>query len=55
MMQIEQPDDYILATNEVHSVREFVEKAFLLRGFDIRWKGTGIGEEKTREELVLAT
>ena len=44
MMQIEQPDDYILATNEVHSVREFVEKAFCLKGFDIKWHGSGVDE-----------
>ena len=44
MMQMEQPDDYILATNEVHSVREFVEKAFCLKGFDIKWHGSGVDE-----------
>jgi len=44
MMQQEKPDDYILATNEMHTVREFVEKAFKLKGFDIKWKGSGITE-----------
>ena len=44
MMQQEKPDDYILATNEMHTVREFVEKAFKLKGFDIKWKGSGISE-----------
>jgi GDPmannose 4,6-dehydratase len=44
MMQQPEPDDYVLSTNEVHSVREFVEKAFALRGFDIKWEGSGLNE-----------
>jgi GDPmannose 4,6-dehydratase len=38
------PDDYVLSTNEFHSVREFVEKAFALKGIIIQWKGEGINE-----------
>ena len=37
-------DDFVLATNEYHSVREFVELAFKERGIDIEWKGEGINE-----------
>jgi len=44
MMQQPEPDDYVLSTNEVHSVREFVEKAFSLRGFKIKWEGSGLDE-----------
>ena len=44
MLQQNSPDDYVLSTNEYHSVREFVEKAFALRGFNIAWKGTGLNE-----------
>ena len=44
MLQQDTPDDYVLATNELHSVREFVEKAFHLKGFKIAWKGTGTSE-----------
>ena len=44
MLQQEYPNDYVLATNEYHSVREFVKKAFALKGFDIRWKGEGMNE-----------
>jgi GDPmannose 4,6-dehydratase len=44
MLQQEKPDDFILATNEYHSVREFVEKAFELKGFIIKWKGDGVNE-----------
>jgi GDPmannose 4,6-dehydratase len=44
ILQQDTPDDYVLSTNEYHSVREFVEKTFKLKGFDIKWKGTGIDE-----------
>tara|TARA_B110000211_G_scaffold61447_1_gene69495 strand:- start:1098 stop:2141 length:1044 start_codon:yes stop_codon:yes gene_type:complete len=44
MLQSDTPDDYVLATNECHSVREFVEQAFTYAGFDIYWKGSGINE-----------
>jgi GDPmannose 4,6-dehydratase len=40
-----QPDDYVLATGEAHSVREFVEKAFSHIGKRIAWRGTGINEK----------
>jgi len=45
MLQQEQPGDYVLATGETHSVREFVEKAFARVGREIEWRGTG-AEEK---------
>jgi GDPmannose 4,6-dehydratase len=45
ILQQEQPDDYVLATGEAHSVREFVEKAFSLVGRTIVWKGTEIDEK----------
>lgn len=44
MLQQPTPDDYVLSTNEYHSVREFVEKSFSMRGYDIRWEGTGVNE-----------
>lgn len=37
-------DDYVLSTNEYHSVREFVEKAFLLKGIKIGWVGEDLNE-----------
>lgn len=49
MMQQENPDDYVVATNEVHSVREFVEKAFKHVGVEIEWSGEAeneIGKDK---------
>ena len=35
MLQQEKPEDYVLATNEYHSVREYITKAFNLKGFNI--------------------
>jgi GDPmannose 4,6-dehydratase len=45
MLQQEQPDDYVIATGETHSVREFVELAFKHAGIDIIWCGTGLEEK----------
>jgi len=57
ILQADKPDDYVLSTNEFHSVREFIEKAFILKGFNIKWKGTGIDEigydENTGRELIF--
>jgi len=44
IMQQEQPNDYVVATGEAHSVREFVEKAFAVIGIPIRWHGEGVDE-----------
>ena len=45
MLQQDEPDDYVIATGEQHSVREFVELAAPFFGLDIEWKGEGIDEE----------
>ena len=39
MLQADKPDDFVLATNETHSVREFCERAFKRAGIDIVWQG----------------
>lgn len=44
MLQQTAPDDYVVATGEMHSVREFVELAFSNIGIDIVWKGSGLEE-----------
>jgi GDPmannose 4,6-dehydratase len=44
IVQQEKPDDYVLATGEMHSVREFIELAFSKTGRNIEWKGKGIDE-----------
>jgi GDPmannose 4,6-dehydratase len=45
MLQQPEPDDYVLATGETHSVRNFVGHAFAQIGIQIAWRGTGIEEE----------
>jgi GDPmannose 4,6-dehydratase len=44
MLQQEQPDDYVLATNEMHSVREFARLAFAHLGMELRFEGVGENE-----------
>ena len=44
MLQQENADDYVIATNETRTVREFVEKSFSYVGIDILWQGEGINE-----------
>jgi GDPmannose 4,6-dehydratase len=44
ILQQPEPDDYVLATGETHTVREFVERAFAEVGIEIGWKGTGADE-----------
>jgi len=39
------PKDYVLATGETHSVREFCEIAFSHIGIDLEWKGEGVNEQ----------
>lgn len=45
MLQQDRPGDYVLASNETHTVREFVELAFKEIGIEIEWRGMGIDEE----------
>ncbi len=56
MLQQEQPDNYVIATGEAHSVREFVEAAASALGFDLTWQGKGLGEkgidEKTGNTII---
>ncbi len=44
MLQQETPDDYVVATNEMHTVREFIEKSFGHVGIEIEWDGEDVGE-----------
>ena len=44
MLQDENPEDYVIATGEQHSVRDFVEKAFKIVKINISWKGEGVEE-----------
>jgi GDPmannose 4,6-dehydratase len=44
MLQQDEPDDYVVATGETHTVREFIEKAFKKVGIAIEWQGSGENE-----------
>ena len=45
ILQQEQPDDFVIATGEQHTVRDFTEKAFAANGMTVRWEGTGVDEK----------
>jgi GDPmannose 4,6-dehydratase len=47
MLQQDKPDDYVIATGETHSVREFAEKSFGALGMPIKWTGEGVNETGT--------
>ena len=57
MLQQEKPDDFVLATGEKHSVREFIEKTFALKDIHIVWKGSGVNEigydKNTNKEYIF--
>ena len=44
MLQVDEPDDYVIATGENYSVRQFVERAFKEIGIELAWEGTGTNE-----------
>jgi len=50
MLQVETPEDFVIATNETHSVREFCELAFAHAGLPISWVGTGLEEQAMDEQ-----
>jgi GDPmannose 4,6-dehydratase len=57
MLQQDSPEDYVIATGEQYSVREFVEKAAPYFGFDIEWYGEGedeIGMDKNTKKTIIA-
>ncbi len=44
MLNQDRPDDYVIATGETHSVREFCERSFEAAGIPIEWRGSGLNE-----------
>lgn len=50
MLQQEEPEDFVIATGEMHSVREFVEASFKYIGKTIKWQGEGNDEVGIEEE-----
>lgn len=58
MLQQEQPDDYVVATGEMHSVREFVELAFKEIDVEVEWHGEGVdeyGTDKATGRVIVRT
>jgi GDPmannose 4,6-dehydratase len=56
MLQQDQPDDYVVASNETHPVREFVQKAFKAAGIDVEFSGQGVdevGKDKATGKVVV--
>ncbi len=56
MLQQDQADDYVIATNETRTVREFVETAFSKVGIEVEWSGTGAeetGKEKGTGKVIV--
>ena len=56
MMQQEEPDDYVIATGETHSVREFVVAAAAAAGIEIEWSGEGtdeVGRDRATGQVVV--
>ncbi len=45
MLNKKQPKDYVLASGETHSIREFVEASFKYAGFEGKWRGEGVNEK----------
>lgn len=45
ILQQDKPDDFVIATGEQHTVRDFTEKAFAVNGIILRWEGTGLEEK----------
>ena len=50
MLQQDQPDDFVIATGEVHSVRQFIEQAFAEVGIRVVWSGSGVDEKGLDQE-----
>ena len=56
MLQQDTPDDYVVATNEMHTVREFIEKSFSCVDIEIVWEGEGVsevGKNKATGDVVV--
>ena len=56
MLQQDTPDDYVVATNEMHTVREFIEKSFACVDIEIEWEGEGVdevGKNKATGDIVV--
>jgi len=53
MLQADEPEDFVIATGEQHTVRDFTEKAFAENGMNLRWEGSGLEEKGYDQNGVL--
>ncbi|MES9902742.1 MAG: GDP-mannose 4,6-dehydratase [Sedimenticola sp.] len=56
MLQQDTPDDYVVATHEMHTVREFIEKSFGHVGIKVEWEGEGVdevGQNRATGEIII--
>lgn len=53
MLQQDKPDDYVLATNETHSIKDFVNLAALECGMELKWQGSGKDEKAYFDGMVI--
>jgi len=56
MLQLDKPDDFVLATGEQHSVREFIELTFRELNIEIKWEGDGVNEKginKKTNQIII--
>lgn len=56
MLQKDTPDDYVVATNETHTVREFIEEAYKIAGFEVVWEGKAekeVGKDKKTGQILV--
>lgn len=57
ILQQDKPDDFVIATGETRTVREFVEKAFFEAGIEVQWQGEGVNEkgiDKATGKVIVA-
>jgi GDPmannose 4,6-dehydratase len=58
ILQQKQPDDFVIATGKTHTVREFVEQAGKVHGYDIQWQGKGVktrGVDRRSGKVIVET
>ncbi|MBW2273922.1 MAG: GDP-mannose 4,6-dehydratase [Deltaproteobacteria bacterium] len=56
MLQRNEPEDFVVATGETHTVREFVERAAVVAGYDVAWEGEGaeeFGRDRASGEVIV--
>ncbi len=56
MMQRDKPEDFVLSTNEFHTVREFITYAFSIKNIEIEWRGSGldeVGVDKESQKILV--